>query len=169
MVEWCLPQDIDLEGVEFKSMASGSHKIQSDFMWVGLSCITAAFSQLRICTSIPSFKTREKNATYGVTFLHKRAAKLYLAEPEALCRCSWQRIGYALAAWHLPAGSFACGAPLVKAAGQLLSGVEFLLCVGHITRHGCCWGWQQRPRVEGGDGRTEAGRILWGLDLGKGS
>ncbi|XP_066218995.1 DENN domain-containing protein 11 isoform X2 [Saccopteryx leptura] len=32
MVEWCLPQDIDLEGVEFKSMASGSHKIQSDFM-----------------------------------------------------------------------------------------------------------------------------------------
>lgn len=34
MVEWCLPQDIDLEGVEFKSMASGSHKVQSDFMWV---------------------------------------------------------------------------------------------------------------------------------------
>lgn len=32
MVEWCLPQDIDLEGVEFKSMASGSHKVQSDFM-----------------------------------------------------------------------------------------------------------------------------------------
>ncbi|XP_058580045.1 DENN domain-containing protein 11 isoform X2 [Neofelis nebulosa] len=32
MVEWCLPQDIDLEGVEFKSMASGSHKIQSDFI-----------------------------------------------------------------------------------------------------------------------------------------
>ncbi|XP_025785141.1 protein LCHN [Puma concolor] len=33
MVEWCLPQDIDLEGVEFKSMASGSHKIQSDFIY----------------------------------------------------------------------------------------------------------------------------------------
>lgn len=31
-MEWCLPHDIDLEGVEFKSMASGSHKIQSDFM-----------------------------------------------------------------------------------------------------------------------------------------
>uniref|UniRef100_A0A7N4NY90 DENN domain-containing protein 11 n=1 Tax=Sarcophilus harrisii TaxID=9305 RepID=A0A7N4NY90_SARHA len=44
MLEWCLPQDIDLEGVEFKSMASGSHKIQSDFIYFrkghffGLAC-----------------------------------------------------------------------------------------------------------------------------------
>lgn len=44
MVEWCLPQDIDLEGVEFKSMASGSHKVQSDFIYFrkgpffGLAC-----------------------------------------------------------------------------------------------------------------------------------
>lgn len=43
-MEWCLPQDIDLEGVEFKSMASGSHKIQSDFIYFrkgpffGLAC-----------------------------------------------------------------------------------------------------------------------------------
>lgn len=33
MIEWCLPQDVNLEGVEFKSMASGSHRISSDFMW----------------------------------------------------------------------------------------------------------------------------------------
>ncbi|OCT55308.1 hypothetical protein XELAEV_18003064mg [Xenopus laevis] len=32
IVEWCRPHDIDLEGVEFKSMASGSHRVQSDFM-----------------------------------------------------------------------------------------------------------------------------------------
>nr|XP_033813904.1 DENN domain-containing protein 11 isoform X5 [Geotrypetes seraphini] len=32
LMEWCLPRDIDLEGVEFKSMASGSHRVQSDFM-----------------------------------------------------------------------------------------------------------------------------------------
>ncbi|XP_019484838.1 PREDICTED: LOW QUALITY PROTEIN: protein LCHN-like [Hipposideros armiger] len=44
MVEWCLPQDIDLEDVAFKSMASGSHKIQSDFIYFrkgpffGLAC-----------------------------------------------------------------------------------------------------------------------------------
>ncbi|KAL6030178.1 hypothetical protein STEG23_030431 [Scotinomys teguina] len=44
MVEWCLPHDIDLEGVEFKSMASGSHKVQSDFIYFrkgpffGLAC-----------------------------------------------------------------------------------------------------------------------------------
>lgn len=34
MVEWCLPHDINLDGVEFKSMASGSHRVTSDFMYV---------------------------------------------------------------------------------------------------------------------------------------
>lgn len=34
MVEWCLPHDMNLDGVEFKSMASGSHRITSDFMCV---------------------------------------------------------------------------------------------------------------------------------------
>ncbi|MEE6477758.1 hypothetical protein FKM82_011622 [Ascaphus truei] len=44
MVEWCLPQDMDLDGVEFKSMASGSHRVQSDFIYFrkggyfGLAC-----------------------------------------------------------------------------------------------------------------------------------
>ncbi|XP_041113051.1 DENN domain-containing protein 11-like [Polyodon spathula] len=44
IVEWCLPQDIDLDGVEFKSMASGSHRISSDFnyfrkgSYFGLAC-----------------------------------------------------------------------------------------------------------------------------------
>ena len=33
MVEWSLPQDMDLDGVEFKSIASGSHRITSDFMY----------------------------------------------------------------------------------------------------------------------------------------
>ncbi|OCT86099.1 hypothetical protein XELAEV_18019793mg [Xenopus laevis] len=34
IVEWCRPHDIDLEGVEFKSMASGSHRFQSDFIFL---------------------------------------------------------------------------------------------------------------------------------------
>ncbi|XP_066540457.1 DENN domain-containing protein 11 isoform X2 [Hoplias malabaricus] len=44
MVEWCLPQDVNLEGVEFKSMASGSHRIANDFIYFrkgsyfGLAC-----------------------------------------------------------------------------------------------------------------------------------
>ncbi|MBN3297565.1 DENN domain-containing protein 11 [Amia ocellicauda] len=44
IVEWCLPQDINLDGVEFKSMASGSHRIASDFIYFrkgsyfGLAC-----------------------------------------------------------------------------------------------------------------------------------
>ncbi|KAG8012459.1 Protein LCHN [Nibea albiflora] len=32
MIEWCLPHDINLDGVEFKSMASGSHRITNDFI-----------------------------------------------------------------------------------------------------------------------------------------
>ncbi|KAF3689085.1 Protein LCHN [Channa argus] len=44
MLEWCLPHDINLDGVEFKSMASGSHRITSDFIYFrkgsyfGLAC-----------------------------------------------------------------------------------------------------------------------------------
>ncbi|XP_078424297.1 DENN domain-containing protein 11 isoform X1 [Cetorhinus maximus] len=33
IIEWCLPHEVDLEGVEFKSMASGSHRINSDFVY----------------------------------------------------------------------------------------------------------------------------------------
>ncbi|KAM3869917.1 DENN domain-containing protein 11 [Diretmus argenteus] len=38
MVEWCLPQDINLDGVEFKSMASGSHRVASDFIYFRKGC-----------------------------------------------------------------------------------------------------------------------------------
>ncbi|XP_006633763.2 DENN domain-containing protein 11 [Lepisosteus oculatus] len=44
IVEWCLPRDINLDGVEFKSMASGSHRVASDFIYFrkgsyfGLAC-----------------------------------------------------------------------------------------------------------------------------------
>ncbi|XP_077983342.1 DENN domain-containing protein 11-like [Glandiceps talaboti] len=44
VVEWCQPEDVDLEGVEFKAMASGSHTIDSDFIYFrkgsffGLAC-----------------------------------------------------------------------------------------------------------------------------------
>ncbi|XP_077399503.1 DENN domain-containing protein 11-like isoform X2 [Vanacampus margaritifer] len=32
MLEWCLPEDMDLEGVEFKAIASGSHRVTTDFI-----------------------------------------------------------------------------------------------------------------------------------------
>ncbi|XP_041746511.1 DENN domain-containing protein 11-like [Coregonus clupeaformis] len=38
MVEWCLPQDVNLDGVEFKSMASGSHRIANDFIYFRKGC-----------------------------------------------------------------------------------------------------------------------------------
>ncbi|TRY66400.1 hypothetical protein DNTS_003364 [Danionella cerebrum] len=38
MIEWCLPQDVNLEGVEFKSMASGSHRISNDFIYFRKGC-----------------------------------------------------------------------------------------------------------------------------------
>ena len=34
VVEWQAPEDLDLGGVEFKAMASGSHTLQSDFVLV---------------------------------------------------------------------------------------------------------------------------------------
>uniref|UniRef100_T1IHJ7 DENN domain-containing protein 11 n=1 Tax=Strigamia maritima TaxID=126957 RepID=T1IHJ7_STRMM len=33
LVEWCMPDDCDLDGIEFKAMASGCHKVQSDFIY----------------------------------------------------------------------------------------------------------------------------------------
>ncbi|XP_043964662.1 DENN domain-containing protein 11-like [Gambusia affinis] len=44
MLEWCLPKDMDLEGVEFKAIASGSHRVSTDFIYFrkgryfGLAC-----------------------------------------------------------------------------------------------------------------------------------
>ncbi|XP_071505439.1 DENN domain-containing protein 11-like [Diadema antillarum] len=44
IVEWCQPEDISLEGVEFKAMASGAHTVLTDFIYFrkdkyyGLSC-----------------------------------------------------------------------------------------------------------------------------------
>ncbi|XP_029909861.1 DENN domain-containing protein 11 [Myripristis murdjan] len=38
MIEWCLPHDVNLDGVEFKSMASGSHRIANDFIYFRKGC-----------------------------------------------------------------------------------------------------------------------------------
>lgn len=32
MIEWCAPDDFELDGVEFKAMVSGSHTQQKDFV-----------------------------------------------------------------------------------------------------------------------------------------
>ncbi|XP_065676585.1 DENN domain-containing protein 11 isoform X3 [Hydra vulgaris] len=43
-IEWCIPNDIDLTGVEFKAIVSGSHTVTEDFVYFrhqehyGLSC-----------------------------------------------------------------------------------------------------------------------------------
>jgi len=40
VIEWRLPEDVDLEGVEFKAMASGSHTLKTDFVYVQIPLIT---------------------------------------------------------------------------------------------------------------------------------
>lgn len=58
MVEWCLPHDINLDGVEFKSMASGSHRITSDFMCVFHSAATVQVNSAAVrlfISASPSF------------------------------------------------------------------------------------------------------------------
>jgi hypothetical protein len=32
MVEWCQPEEFELDGVEFKAMVSGSHTLLKDFV-----------------------------------------------------------------------------------------------------------------------------------------
>jgi hypothetical protein len=34
VIEWQYPKDIDLSGIEFKAMASGSHNVDSDIVFV---------------------------------------------------------------------------------------------------------------------------------------
>ncbi|XP_035476279.2 DENN domain-containing protein 11-like [Scophthalmus maximus] len=38
MLEWCLPKDMDLDGVEFKAIASGSHRVTTDFIYFRKGC-----------------------------------------------------------------------------------------------------------------------------------
>ncbi|KAK3578963.1 hypothetical protein CHS0354_034753 [Potamilus streckersoni] len=44
VIEWCMPEDVDLDGVEFKAMVSGSHTLTTDFVYFrkdnmyGLAC-----------------------------------------------------------------------------------------------------------------------------------
>ncbi|XP_064641137.1 DENN domain-containing protein 11-like isoform X2 [Lineus longissimus] len=44
LIEWCMPEDADLEGIEFKAMTSGSHTLHKDFVYFkkdsffGLAC-----------------------------------------------------------------------------------------------------------------------------------
>jgi len=40
VIEWCIPEDIDLEGIEFKAMASGSHTLKTDFVYVQFLLLT---------------------------------------------------------------------------------------------------------------------------------
>lgn len=73
MIEWCLPHDINLDGVEFKSMASGSHRITSDFMYVlvhvrfqlgGSECVHSVFT--RALLSCPLVRYFRKGGYFGL-------------------------------------------------------------------------------------------------------
>jgi len=48
VIEWCVPEDIDITGVEFKAMASGSHTLKTDFVYVQLLLLTTTiYADLR--------------------------------------------------------------------------------------------------------------------------
>uniref|UniRef100_A0A3Q3AFA4 DENN domain-containing protein 11 n=1 Tax=Kryptolebias marmoratus TaxID=37003 RepID=A0A3Q3AFA4_KRYMA len=50
MLEWCLPKDMDLEGVEFKAIASGSHRVSTDFIYFRKGCFfgLACFANMAV-------------------------------------------------------------------------------------------------------------------------
>jgi len=49
VIEWRMPEDVDLEGVEFKAMASGSHTLKTDFVYVQFLHLTTV---IKYCSVI---------------------------------------------------------------------------------------------------------------------
>ncbi len=41
VIEWQHPRDVELPGVEFKAMVSGSHNIDDDIVYVPLICVSS--------------------------------------------------------------------------------------------------------------------------------
>lgn len=164
MVEWCLPQDIDLEGVEFKSMASGSHKIQSDFMWVHLSYITSSFLS---CASTPPALTSEharKIPSRKLWSCRNLLAKLFLAEPfsdtfSIILSTSWLQGSavWLLCLWR-PAGEW--GSPASHWCANLN-----VYWASHLHCH--YWDCQQRCRVKGKEWHNWNGKHFAGTGLQK--
>lgn len=164
MVEWCLPQDIDLEGVEFKSMASGSHKIQSDFMWVHLSYVTSSF--LTCAPTPPALNSEHarKIPSRKLGSCRNWLAKLFLPVPKILFRHLQYHVKYQLAA------RICCMSALpveTNRGSQLLAAMQILMCTGQMICTATIetvsrgLGWKAR------NGRTEIGRILQEQDLEK--
>uniref|UniRef100_A0A8C4I9B7 DENN domain-containing protein 11 n=1 Tax=Dicentrarchus labrax TaxID=13489 RepID=A0A8C4I9B7_DICLA len=58
MLEWCLPKDMDLEGVEFKAIASGSHRVTTDFIYFRKGC----YFGLACFANMPVESTVERGA-----------------------------------------------------------------------------------------------------------
>ncbi|XP_029318095.1 protein LCHN-like [Cottoperca gobio] len=54
MLEWCLPKDMDLEGVEFKAIASGSHRVTTDFIYFRKGCYfgLACFANMAVESAV---------------------------------------------------------------------------------------------------------------------
>ncbi|XP_056133162.1 DENN domain-containing protein 11-like [Lampris incognitus] len=54
MLEWCLPRDMDLEGVEFKAIASGSHRVTTDFIYFRKGCYfgLACFANMAVESAV---------------------------------------------------------------------------------------------------------------------
>lgn len=146
MVEWCLPQDIDLEGVEFKSMASGSHKIQSDFMWVHLSYVTSSF--LTCAPTPPALNSEHarKIPSRKLGSCRNWLAKLFLPVPKILFRHLQYHVKYQLAA------RICCMSALPVETNR---GRPTSCCYANLNvywaddLHCHYWDCQQRPRVKG--------------------
>lgn len=85
MVEFCLPHDINLDGVEFKSMASGSHRIANDFMyvfpldWQTFSTRHQSFTRLALPPPRPDTSARAATLAWRVS-------------PTCLWRASWSEV-----------------------------------------------------------------------------
>ncbi|KAM6961997.1 DENN domain-containing protein 11-like [Tautogolabrus adspersus] len=93
MLEWCLPNDMDLDGVEFKAIASGSHRVTTDFIYFR----KGSFFGLACFANMPVESTVERGArmkSVGILSLSYTLLYRYMSFLEHQVRLQLQSPGH---------------------------------------------------------------------------
>ncbi|XP_055933297.1 DENN domain-containing protein 11-like [Argiope bruennichi] len=87
IIEWYLPNDCNVDGIEFRAMASGSHRVQTDFIYFkrgqlyGLACfenmpVDNAFERGARMKSVGVLAVSYTSLHYHMNFLKKQVRQL---------------------------------------------------------------------------------------------
>uniref|UniRef100_A0A3Q3E2Y9 DENN domain-containing protein 11 n=1 Tax=Labrus bergylta TaxID=56723 RepID=A0A3Q3E2Y9_9LABR len=137
MLEWCLPNDMDLDGVEFKAIASGSHRVTTDFIYFR----KGSFFGLACFANMPVESTVERGArmkSVGILSLSYTLLYRYMSFLEHQVRLQLQSPGH-----YSPLEAFyedkrALLPPLQSTTALLLYYLYAPLCLDQITHPAGC-------------------------------